>query len=270
MEGLRRYKTNAALHHRPGARRQRIMSAIEISLILGVAAGIANLAGGAIVASRAWSRTLLAGFVALGAGFMLATALMEVIPASIHLAPVSAPVLILAGYLVIHFFEHSMPSHFHFGEETHEHEFINPRTAYTALGGLLIHTFFDGVAIISGFLVSTWLGVVIFGAVILHNVPEGFTVASVMVAARKKPSAGLAAAGALGVSRMVGILAMAAFAGRVQYGLALSGGVTLYVAASDLIPEVNQRHGLRVAAAVAAGVILVVAIRLLFFPQAAI
>lgn len=245
------------------------MSAIEISLILGVAAGIANLLGGAVVAARDWSRTLLAAFVALGAGFMLATALMEVIPESIHLAPVSAPVLILVGYLVIHFFEHSMPAHFHFGEETHAHEFINSRTAYTALCGLLIHTFFDGVAIVSGFLVSDWLGVLISGAVILHNVPEGFTVASIMVAARKKRASGLAAAGALGVSRIIGILAMAAFAERVQYGLALSGGVTLYVAASDLIPEVNKRHGVKVAAVVAAGVALVVVIRLVFFPHAA-
>ena len=48
--------------------------------------------------------------------------------------------------------------------------------------GLAIHTFFDGVAIASGFLVSTWLGVVIFLAVFLHKLPEGFTVASVVLA----------------------------------------------------------------------------------------
>ncbi|MGH9396738.1 MAG: ZIP family metal transporter [Terriglobia bacterium] len=245
------------------------MSAIEISLVLGVAAGVANLAGGVIVCSRPWSRTFLTYFIALGAGFMLATALMEIIPESIHLAPLSSPVLILVGYLIVHFFEHSLPAHFHFGEETHAHAFVNPRVAYTALGGLLIHTFFDGVAIVSGFLISTWLGVIIFGAVILHNVPEGFTMASIMVAARKSRFAGLAAVGALGVSRLIGILAMAAFASRVKYGLALSGGVTLYVAASDLIPEVNQKPGMRFALAVAAGVVLVVLVRMIFFPQAA-
>ncbi|MGH9451499.1 MAG: ZIP family metal transporter [Terriglobia bacterium] len=244
------------------------MSAIEISLVLGVAAGAANLAGGVIVCSRPWSRTFLTYFIALGAGFMLATALMEIIPESIHLAPVGAPVLILLGYLIVHFFEHSLPAHFHFGEETHAQEFVNPRVAYTALGGLLIHTFFDGVAIVSGFLISTWLGVIIFGAVILHNVPEGFTMASIMMAARKSRFAGLAAVAALGVSRIVGILVMAAFATRVQYGLALSGGVTLYVAASDLIPEVNKTHGVKIAVAVAVGVVLVILALVVFFPQA--
>lgn len=244
------------------------MSAIEISLVLGIVAGVANVCGGVIVFARPWSRTLLTYFIALGSGFMLATALVEIIPESIHLAPASSPVLILAGYLIIHFFEHSWPAHFHFGEETHAQAFVNPRVAYTALGGLLIHTFFDGVAIASGFLVSTWLGTVIFGAVILHNVPEGFTMGSIMLAARKSRMAGMAAVAALGVSRMIGVLAMAGFENRVKYGLALSGGVTLYVAASDLIPEVNRKPGLRIALAVAAGVLLVILLRTVFLGHA--
>ncbi|MGH9356414.1 MAG: ZIP family metal transporter, partial [Terriglobia bacterium] len=204
------------------------MSPLAISLILGVAAGIANVLGGIVVYARAWRRTFLAYFIALGSGFMLATALTEMIPESLRLAPLRAPALILAGYFIVHIFEHSWPAHFHFGEETHAAEFMNPRVAYTALGGLLIHTFFDGVAIASGFFISPWLGTVIFGAVILHNVPEGFTMASIMRAAGKSKFTGMAAVGALGVSRILGVLAMALFHGYVSGGLAISGGVTLY------------------------------------------
>ena len=167
------------------------MSPLAISLVLGVVAGLANIFGGAIVSARPWSRTFLSYFIALGSGFMLATALTEMIPASLHLEPFRAPLMILLGYFIVHFFEHSWPAHFHFGEETHADQFLNPRVAYTAFGGLAIHTFFDGVAIASGFLISTWLGTVIFGAVILHNIPEGFTVASIMVAAQKRRGAGL-------------------------------------------------------------------------------
>ena len=236
-----------------------------ISLVLGVVAGVANIFGGAIVSARPWSRTFLAYFIALGAGFMLATALTEMLPESLHLAPIQAPVLILLGYLIVHYFEHSWPAHFHFGEETHADEFLNPSVAYTALGGLLIHTFFGGVSIASGFIISNWMGTVIFGAVILHNVPEGFTVASIMVAAKRKRSAGLWAATALGVSRIIGILAMALAQRFASYGLALSAGVTLYVAASDLIPEVSKMPGSRIALTVAAGVGLVILLRFLFF-----
>ena len=245
------------------------MSPLSISLALGVLAGLANLLGGMIVTARPWSRTFLAYFIALGSGFMLATALTEMIPEGLHLEPFRAPLLILVGYFIVHFFEHSWPAHFHFGEETHPDEFLNPRVAYTALGGLLIHTFFDGVAIVSGFLISTWLGTVIFGAVILHNIPEGFTVASIMVAAQKRRGAGLWAATALGVSRIAGVLTMAATHRLVSYGLAVSGGVTLYVAASDLIPEVNKMRGSLAALVVAVGVVLVVLLRLLLLGHAA-
>jgi ZIP family zinc transporter/zinc and cadmium transporter len=241
------------------------MSYLWISLALGVVAGLANLLGGAIVSARPWSRTFLTLFIALGSGFMLATALTEMVPESLRLAPASAPALILLGYFIVHFCEHTWPAHFHFGEETHTEEFLNPSVAYTALAGLLIHTFFDGVSITSGFLISPWLGTVISGAVILHNVPEGFTVASIMVAARRGRSAGVWAAGALGVSRIVGVLAMAVAHRWVHYGLALSAGVTLYVAASDLIPEVNKTPGLKIALTMALGVALVLVLRYLFF-----
>jgi zinc transporter ZupT len=245
------------------------MAYLWISLGLGVVAGLANVFGGAIVSARAWSRSFLALFIALGSGFMLATVITEMLPESLRLAPVSAPVLILLGYFIVHYFEHTWPAHFHFGEETHTDEFLNPRVAYTALSGLLIHTFFDGVSITSGFLISKWLGMIIFGAVILHNVPEGFTISSIMVAARQSRGAGLWAAGALGLSRLLGILAMAVAHRWVNYGLALSAGVTLYVAASDLIPEVNKMAGAKVALVVAAGVALVVVLRFLFFSQLA-
>lgn len=242
------------------------MNYLVLSLLLGVVAGAANLFGGAIVSARAWSRPFLDAFVALGSGFMVATALVEMVPESLRLAPVSAPLLIVAGYFIVHLFEHAWPAHFHFGEETHAEEFLHRGVAETALGGLLIHTFLDGVAMASGFIISTWLGIIVFGATIIHNIPEGFTISSVMVAARRSRKAGLWAAGALGISRLAGILAMGLLARFAPYGLALSAGVTLYVAASDLIPEVNKRRGLKVALTVAAGVILVVLLRWLLLP----
>ncbi len=241
---------------------------LVISLVLGVVAGLANLFGGAIVSARPWSRTFLAYFIALGSGFMLATAITEMMPESFRLTPLGAPVLILLGYFIVHFFEHSWPAHFHFGEETHAEEFLNPAVAYASLGGLLIHTFFDGVAIASGFLISNWLGGVIFGATILHNVPEGFTMSSIMVTAGKSRPAALGAAGALGISRLVGILAMALAHRWVSYGLGLSAGVTLYVAASDLIPEVNKMAGWRIALTVGAGVVMVLLLRMVFHEMA--
>lgn len=244
-------------------------SYLGICLALGLITGVANLFGAAIVSARAWSRTFLAYFIALGSGFMLATALTEMVPESFRQAPLLAPLLILLGYFIVHYFEHALPAHFHFGEETHPDEFLHAGAAYVALAGLLIHTFFDGVSIASGFIISNWLGTVIFGAVLLHNIPEGFTMASVMLAAQRRRSAGMWAAAGLGSSRIVGILAMALAQSWVSYGLALSSGVTLYVAASDLIPEVNKMRGQRIASAFLAGVALVILLRALFLSRIA-
>src|SRR5713101_6771726 len=146
------------------------MNSILLSLLLGLTAALANVFGGAIIVQRHWERSYLRYFVALGAGFMLATAIVEMIPESLERGGRSAAFLVLLGYLIIHFFEHTLTPHFHFGEEVHSDEFVHTHKSYSVLLGLIIHTFFDGIAIASGFLVSNFLGWIIFLAVFLHKI----------------------------------------------------------------------------------------------------
>jgi zinc transporter ZupT len=108
--------------------------------------------------------------------------LLEMTPESLRLNARLAPALIMAGYCAVHLLEHTINAHFHFGEETHAGEFVSARTGYSVLGGLSVHALFDGVAIGSGFALSNWLGWLIFLAILLHKAPEGFTMASVMMA----------------------------------------------------------------------------------------
>src|SRR6266852_1471307 len=164
-----------------------------LALGLGLTAAAANVLGGLSIVQRDWPRQYLKYFIALGAGFMLAAAFLEIIPESIRLAGRHALLLVLAGYFLVHFFEHTLAPHFHFGEETHLEEMTPQHAGYTALLGLMTHTFFDGVAIASGFLVSAWLGSVIFLAIFLHKLPEGFPGGALMLAsaARVNPSGSL-------------------------------------------------------------------------------
>lgn len=230
------------------------MHPIATSLLLGLTAAAANVFGGTIIVQRDWERRYLKYFVALGAGFMLATSVVEMVPASLELRGKSAAFLILIGYLIVHFFEHTVTPHFHFGEEIHTAEFLHPHKSYSVLMGLIIHTFFDGIAIASGFLVSNWLGWVIFLAVFLHKIPEGFTVASVMLASGRTRRFAWGASAVLGAATFAGVLTMAAFRRDVSAGLPLSAGVTIYVAATDLMPEVNKEPGARMALVVFLGV----------------
>jgi ZIP family zinc transporter/zinc and cadmium transporter len=227
------------------------MTPLGLSLTLGLAAALANVAGGAAIAHRRWEQRYLKYFVALGAGFMLAAALVEMVPESISLRGHDAGLLVLLGYLVVHFFEHTVTPHFHFGEETH---IVHAHTGYSVLLALLIHTFFDGVAIASGFLVSNWLGWVIFGAVALHKLPEGFTVASVMLASGRSRGTAWISSVLLGTATLLGVLTMSLTQRAVGVGLPVSAGVTIYVAASDLMPEVNKEPGVKMALVVFLGV----------------
>ena len=235
------------------------MSPFVISILLGLTAAAANGLGGAVILHRDWGSNYLRYFVALGSGFMLATALLEMMPESMKLAGVRwAPLLMVGGYFLVHLFEHTVTPHFHFGEETHAEEFIAAHKGYSVLFGLAIHTFFDGIAIASGFLVSSFLGWVIFVAVFLHKIPEGFTAASVMIASGRSKRVAWAASAILGAATMAGVLAMCVFSRGVTAALPLAAGVTLYVAASDLMPEVNKEPGIAMAALVflGAGILL--------------
>ena len=230
------------------------MSPVALSVLLGLTAAAANVVGGAVIVHRQWHQSYLKYFVALGAGFMLATALVEMVPASVRLRGTDAGFLVLVGYLIVHFFEHTVSPHFHFGEETHEDEFVQKHKSWSVLLGLIIHTFFDGIAIASAFLLSTWLGWIVFMAVFLHKIPEGFTVASVMLASGRSRAMAWGSSVLLGGATLLGVLTMVITRQAVSVGLPVSAGVTIYVAASDLIPEVNREPGIKMALVVFLGV----------------
>jgi zinc and cadmium transporter len=222
-------------------------------LCVGLAAA-ANVLGGALATMRRWDDRVLRYFVALGAGFMLAAVVLAMIPESSRLTE-AAPGLVLAGYLLVHLFEHTVAPHFHFGEETHP-ERIGPAAGVTALLGLAVHSFFDGLSIGSGFLIDRALGLLLFAAIVLHKAPEGFAIASVMLATRATRRQALLASAAVGLASLLGGLSIFGARALVGPALALSAGVTLYVAASDLVPEVNKEEGTAIALTVFAGVLL--------------
>ena len=212
----------------------------------GVAAALGNIAGAlAVVRHERRSLQAIDACLAFGAGFMLAVAVLGIMPEVLRDSPGEA-VYVLFGYLAVHLAQHVLTPHFHFGEETHR---VSPSAGISALFGLTLHTFFDGVAIASGFLVSGELGVLLFLAVLLHKLPEGVTIASVMVAGGQSRGRALGAAAVLGGATVLGVLLTGQVGGLARHGLAISAGVTLYVAASNLVPEFQAKRGWLTAAA---------------------
>ena len=222
-------------------------SPVEYALV----AALANVLGAATVTWRArWSVQALDALIALAAGFMISASLLDIFPEAIARVGPTGAVAALLGYLLVHLTQHTLAPHFHFGEETHE---VSELVSVSALAGLLLHTFVDGVAIASGFLVSPALGTLVFLAILLHKLPEGLAISSLFLAAGARRAVALLAACALGVATVAGVLVTDHLGALRQYGLALSAGVTLYVGASNLVPEFQGKHGWRLQLAFFAG-----------------
>jgi len=233
------------------------MSSTALIALFSLIAAGATLAGGVVATlpGRLGHRRLSL-IIAFGAGYILAAALVSLLPESLELVA-SAPLWILGGYAIAHLCEHTFTSHFHFGEETHTEHFASPGVGISALVGLSLHAFFDGVAISSGFLVTPALGVLIALAVVLHKVPEGVTIASLMLAAGRTKTRARQAAALLAVATVVGAMCMSFLGEELKgIGLALSCGIALYVAATDLMPEINQHPEGRYSLSALTGVLL--------------
>jgi ZIP family zinc transporter/zinc and cadmium transporter len=224
---------------------------VSDALVYALIAALGNVVGALAVTRRAARElVLIEHFVAFGAGFMLAVALVEILPEAFARSGRAAPALVLAGYLAVHLTQHTLTPHFHFGEETHAVERL---AGTSALVGLLLHTFFDGVAIASAFLVRPALGVLMFIAILLHKLPEGVTIASLMMAVGRSAAQALGAGALLGAATLAGVLVTNRLGFLTQHGLALSAGVTIYVAASNLVPEFQGKRGWKLPAAFFAG-----------------
>ena len=251
-------------------------------LAFGLIVAAANIFGGMLLFPSRVHRIpkqSLKYLLALGAGFMLAVTFFEIVPKTVLAWQNAHPewtenlyppmLLLLTGYLLTQFFEHTVAPHFHLGEEVPSEEIISTRSAYTGVGGLLMHTFFDGVSIAAASQLDFRVGLLVFVAVFLHKFPEGFTIGSMMIAAGKGRREVLIATSVLGAMTILGIVLFYLIGGRiglsVAYALPLAAGVTLYVAASDLIPEVNHHGGKKplVSLSVFAGVALFFLVHLL-------
>jgi len=210
-------------------------------LLYALAAAGANILGAVAVVTRAeWSLRVLDYLLSLAAGFLISVSVLELFPEALARGGSSAATMILIAYLLVHITQHTLGRHFHFGEETHE---VSEIVSVSALLGLLLHTFADGVAVASGLRVSERLGALVFAAVLLHKFPEGLAISSLFLAAGASRGRALLAAAALGFATILGVLLTDQLAFLREYGLAMAAGVTLYVGASNLVPEFQAKRG---------------------------
>lgn len=229
-----------------------------LALSLGLVTAAANFLGSYLaVAYRHPPRILLASSIAFGGGFLLAAALLELIPESVEGRP-SMPVFVALGYLVVYLGEQLFNVHLHTIPDVREPDhapgavplhtltaatLLLPATALATLMAFNIHDFIDGLAIGAGMVQSDTLGVLAFLAVLSHELPAGFVIATVIRASGRGRTTALLAGASIGVITLLGI-AVPFWVGEVSEFaadafLALAAGSFIYIGASILIPAVE-------------------------------
>lgn len=222
-------------------------------LRLSILAALGSLLGGWVVVrflrDRASVMRLVSG---VAAGYLLAVALMGILPEC--LSPENGghanAIWIVFGFLLVHLMEHGITPHFHYGEETHAGSRMS---GVMALVGLSLHSLMDGVALAAALAAHGNLGALMFAAILVHRIPEGGTIASIFLARGFSAAGAIAAAGVLAIATLMGAWGQELLKIPVGPTLAAAAGLAIYVASSDLLPEVQKEPGWKSSLAIASG-----------------
>lgn len=215
-----------------------------LALVLGLITAIANVLGSLLaVLQRRPSHRFTAAALGFSGGFVLAAAFLEMLPESLERGPMM-PAFVGLGYLLIFLIEQLLNVHLHrLPEESNQSSgaaSIPVATGIASLAAFNIHDFIDGLAIGSGMIAEPRLGVVIFLAVLFHELPAGFVIAAIMRGAGWSRPGAVMAGLAIGLITLVGI-AVPFWLGEISTALtdsllALATGTFVYLGATLLIP----------------------------------
>lgn len=187
------------------------------------------MTGGYLTVSGQFAADQIGCLVPLGAGFLVGVTLFEMIPHAVHHSD-HAPVLVAAGYFAILAIEYLMPSHGPNGRQRYH--------VPAVLTGLLVHTFLDGAAIAAAYLGAAHTGPLLILSLILHKLPEGFSLATVALACGFSRFYAMAATALLALSTLAGTAAGLLWGAQhpreVGGYIALTAGSLLYIGFSGM------------------------------------
>jgi zinc and cadmium transporter len=234
-----------------------------LAIILGSAVSL--LGGAALLRFKKRRQAAILLTLPFGAGALLAAAFFDLLPESFELADAGAMLAYcLLGFIVFFVFER-LAGWFH---HHHEHEdataMRNVHQRRMIMLGDLIHNAIDGIAIGAAFLVDIPTGVITTMAVAAHEIPKELGTFAILLAKGWKGSTVVLA----NIVTAIATIALAIFvyvAGQnldvlVAPILAMTAGFFIYIAASDIIPDIHEQPrkiGTIQAAMLVAGVCIV-------------
>lgn len=181
-------------------------------------------------------------FVSFAAGVMLTTAFFDILPEAFEHLDAQTGLHWVFWAIIGSFIVEKFLWHHHHHNDTHG---AHP-TTYLILAGDALHNFIDGIAIAAAFLTTPALGIATTVAIISHEIPQELADFSVLL------HVGVQRRKALMLNFLSGLTAVAGgvigfyFLSHTESFthniLAVSGGIFIYIAAADLIPELHREQ----------------------------
>lgn len=243
------------------------MSTIIWLIFYSLVGGLFSLIGALLLA---WqyekAQRLIVPLLSFAAGAFLGASFLDLLPEALTDNP-AQPIMaaLLVGFVGFFAAERLLMRYLHYHGETETHKDHTESLPYLVVAGDSVHNFIDGLAIGLSFLANPSLGLITTLAVSAHEIPQemgDFTILLNLGWSKKKVIAInilqslLTVPGAL-IGYYVGSLVQPS----LPYLLAGTAGTFIYIAASDLIPEIHHqaahRYVYRVVIACTVGILAV-------------
>jgi zinc and cadmium transporter len=238
--------------------------------LLGISVGLSILGslGGIIVASsflllgETIRTRLVPWLISYAVGTLIGVALLGLVPESLVQLPARPAMLTMAGGILSFFLLEKAViwRHCHHDEDCHVHS----TAASLVIVGDAFHTFVDGAVIAAAVLTSVPLGLTTALAVATHEIPQEVGDVAILLRAGYSRLRAFTLNVLAGVGGILGAAAMVLASKIVPqvlpYVLAFAAGNFLYVAMSDLIPDLHRGDsvgGVRQVFLIGAGIVTI-------------
>jgi zinc and cadmium transporter len=227
------------------------MSPLVTIILYSLIGGLFSLAGGLLLVWKAnWANKVTTSLLAFSAGAFLGVSFLDILPEAIEMSEDVHKVFIavLVGFVIFFLLERGLMKFFH-GQGAHPHEHAEHTESLSTLVvlGDSIHNFLDGILIALAYIANPVLGLVTALGVAAHEIPQEIADFSVLLSqgwSRKKVIIVNIFQSLLTIPGVViGYYAGSLLLPFLPYLLGGTAGIFLYIAASDLIPEIHHRTG---------------------------
>lgn len=222
------------------------MEAYGYVIFFSLIGGVVSLIGGVLLLSRESSAKLLAEYATpFAAGALIAAVFLDLLHEGLEESEAMTVLMSALIGILLFFYAERFLRWFHHHHQ-HESKSKDPTVSLIVAGDTL-HNALDGVAIAAAFLISVPTGIVTTIAIAAHEIPQEVGDFGLLLSkgVKRKKVLMINLISALATTVMAVITYALGSAEKLPIGvlLGLSAGFLLYIALSDIIPEIHEHAG---------------------------